>query len=109
MANHQEAKKILIDSIFQERRVQLDPKVLTSGFARRTTASKRADLIFYDTNILVDISRKYGKIQLVFSGKAHPEDGPVKELIRKIVQISQQLRGEIKFFYLENYNINLAK
>jgi glycogen phosphorylase len=106
---HQEAKKILIDSIFQETGVQLDPEVLTIGFARRATAYKRADLIFYDINRLLDISRKYGKIQLVFSGKAHPEDWSGKELIRKIVQVSQQLRGQIEVVYLENYNINLAK
>ena len=106
---HQEAKNILIDSIFQETGVQLDPEVLTIGFARRATAYKRADLIFYDINRLVDISRKYGKIQLVFSGKAHPKDWSGKELVRKIVQISQQLRGEIEVIYLENYNINLAK
>lgn len=106
---HQEAKKILIDSIFQETGVQLDPEVLTIGFARRATAYKRADLIFYDINRLVDISRKYGKIQMVFSGKAHPEDWSGKELIRKIVQVSQQLRGQIEVVYLENYNINLAK
>jgi len=106
---HQEAKKILIDSIFQETGVQLDPEVLTIGFARRSTAYKRADLIFHDINRLLDISRKYGKIQLIFSGKAHPKDGPGKELIRKIVQVSQQLRGQIDIVYLENYNINLAK
>ena len=106
---HQEAKKILIDSIFQEIGVQLDPEVLTIGFARRATAYKRADLIFYDINRLVDISRKYGKIQLVFSGKAHPQDESGKELIRKIVQVSQQLRGQIEVVYLENYDINLAK
>ncbi|NCO24574.1 MAG: alpha-glucan family phosphorylase [Candidatus Infernicultor aquiphilus] len=106
---HQEAKKILMDSIFQETGLQLDPEVLTIGFARRATAYKRADLIFYDINRLLDISRKYGKIQLVFSGKAHPEDGSGKELIRKIVQVSQQLRGQIEVVYLENYNINLAK
>jgi starch phosphorylase len=106
---HQEAKKILIDSIFQETGVQLDPEVLTIGFARRATAYKRADLIFYDINKLVDISRKYGKIQLVFSGKAHPKDWPGKELIQKIVQVSQQLRGQIEVVYLENYDINLAK
>jgi len=106
---HQEAKKILIDSVFQETGIQLDPEVLTIGFARRATAYKRADLIFYDINRLVDISRKYGKIQLVFSGKAHPEDWSGKELIRKIVQVSQQLRGQIEVVYLENYNINLAK
>jgi len=106
---HQEAKKILIDSIFQETGIQLDPEVLTIGFARRATAYKRADLIFYNIDRLVDISRKYGKIQLVFSGKAHPKDEPGKELIRKIVQVSHQLRGEIEVVYLENYDINLAK
>jgi len=94
MASSSGGKKILIDSIFQETGVQLDPEVLTIGFARRATAYKRADLIFYDINRLVDISRKYGKIQLVFSGKAHPKDDPGKKLIRKIIQVSQQLKGE---------------
>ncbi len=106
---HQEAKKILIDSVFQETGVQLDLEVLTIGFARRATAYKRADLIFHDINRLADISKKYGKIQMVFSGKAHPEDWSGKELIRKIVQVSQQLRGQIEVVYLENYDINLAR
>lgn len=106
---HQEAKRMLVDSILQETGIQLDPEVLTIGFARRATAYKRADLIFFNIDRLVDISRKYGKIQLVFSGKAHPKDEPGKELIRKIIQVSHQLRGEIEVVYLENYDINLAK
>ncbi|HER24521.1 MAG TPA: alpha-glucan family phosphorylase [Candidatus Atribacteria bacterium] len=106
---HQEAKKCLIDIIFQETGVQFNSEVLTIGFARRATAYKRADLIFYDINRLVDISRKTGKIQLIFSGKAHPKDWSGKELIQKIVHISQQLKGQIEVVYLENYNLDLAK
>ena len=87
----------------------MDEKVLTIGFARRTTAYKRADLVFFDTNRLINISEKIGKIQFVFAGKAHPQDWPGKELIKKIVNLSQQLKNKITIVYLQNYDIELAK
>ncbi len=106
---HQEAKKLLIDYVNDKTSVGMDDNTFTIGFARRTTAYKRADLIFFDTNRLKDIARNSGNIQIIFSGKAHPKDWPGKDLIKKIITASHQLSAYIKVVYLENYDIELAK
>ena len=64
----------------------LDPNALTIGFARRFATYKRAALVFQDLEriyaLLGDADRP---VQLIFAGKAHPQDKPGKELIRTIV------------------------
>ena len=50
-----------------------------------------------------------GKLQFIFSGKAHPNDWPGKEMIKKIFSISEGLCDNIKVVYLENYDIESAK
>ena len=52
--------------------VELSPDRLTIGFARRFATYKRANLVFKDLERLRTIGA--GKIQFVFSGKAHPRD-----------------------------------
>jgi glycogen phosphorylase len=106
---HQGAKDTLIERVNKQTNAGMDGQVMTIGFARRATAYKRADLIFSDTARLVEISKKAGAVQFIFAGKAHPQDWPGKELIKKIVNLSQQLRNEIKIVYLQNYDIELAK
>jgi starch phosphorylase len=108
-AAHQQSKNQLIDYVNKEANAGMDNQILTIGFARRATAYKRADLIFSDISRLVNISNNTGKIQLVFAGKAHPQDLPGKELIKKIVDLSHKLKNEIKIVYLQNYDIALAK
>lgn len=108
-AAHQEVKKKLLDYINEKTNIGMDYNTLTIGFARRATAYKRADLVFFDTNRLVNISENIGKIQLVFSGRAHPRDWPGKEVIKRIVSVSRELKDRIKIVYLENYDIELAK
>ncbi len=106
---HEKTKKELVDLINQQTDAAFDQDVFTIGFARRATAYKRADLIFYDLDRLVDITRRKGKIQLVFAGKAHPKDQAGKELIRKIILESQHLKEHIRIVYLENYDMDLGK
>ena len=53
--------------------VRLDPDVLTIGFARRAAAYKRSDLIFRDPDAHRAAARR-PQLQLVFAGKAHPDD-----------------------------------
>jgi starch phosphorylase len=55
--------------------VTLDPKVMTIGFARRSTPYKRADLIFTDLDRLREMTHRVGPLQIVYAGKAHPHDG----------------------------------
>lgn len=106
---HQEAKKKLLDYINEKMNAGMDYGTLTIGFARRATAYKRADLVFFDTNRLVNISQNVGKIQLIFAGRAHPRDWPGKELIKRIVSVSKELKDSIKIVYLENYDMELGK
>ena len=63
---------------------------MTIGFASRATPYKRADLIFSDVPRLAQIAKSVGKLQIVFGGKAHPNDGGGKELIRRIFVADQR-------------------
>ncbi len=108
-AAHSEAKKKLIDYLNSQPNGGFDYGALTIGFARRAATYKRADLIFSDIDRLIHISKNIGKIQFVFAGKAHPQDWPGKELIKRLFSYINQSKGNIKIVYLENYDIELAK
>jgi glycogen phosphorylase len=88
----------------------LDPRALTIGFARRFATYKRAALLFSDLDrvkrLLGDPERP---VQLVFAGKAHPQDKGGKELIRTIVHASRdpELRGKVVF--IEDYDMRIAR
>ena len=88
----------------------LNPRALTIGFARRFATYKRATLIFKDiarlTQILSDEKRP---VQLVFAGKAHPQDKEGQDLIKYIHEISLMPQFKGKIFILENYNIGLSR
>jgi starch phosphorylase len=103
---HMEAKRVLIDLVNSETNAGLDYDILTIGFARRATAYKRADLIFSDIERLERIAS--GKIQFVYSGKAHPKDDHGKWLIEKIHVIKERLKGKIKIAYIKNYDMAKA-
>lgn len=106
---HQHGKKKLIDYVNKNTGADMGYETFTIGFARRSATYKRADLIFSDISRLTKIAEKTGKIQFIFSGKAHPQDWPGKELIKKIITASERLRGQIKVVYLEGYDMELAK
>jgi glycogen phosphorylase len=88
----------------------LNPNTLTIGFARRFATYKRAMLIFHDleriTQILNDPERP---VQIIFSGKAHPDDEPGKALIQQVYEISQQPEFAGRIVFLENYDMNVAR
>ena len=48
MEAHAAAKRDLVDEVFARTGVNLDPAVMTIGFARRAATYKRADLVFTD-------------------------------------------------------------
>ncbi|MCX7990604.1 MAG: alpha-glucan family phosphorylase [Proteobacteria bacterium] len=104
---HLEAKKELFDYIKQETGEDFDLNILTIGFARRATAYKRPDLLFSNIERLIKIAG--GKVQFVYGGKAHPKDFPGKEIIKKIIKLSKELKKDIKIVYLKNYNMAVAK
>jgi len=106
---HQEVKRRLIHQVNRETGGRMDVDVLTIGFARRATTYKRGDLLFTDIERLRSISLKAGSFQIVYAGKAHPQDQAGKELIKRIFQTKEQLKHDVKIAYLENYDMELGK
>ncbi len=106
---HVEAKKQLLHYVNRETNVGMDIHVMAIGFARRAAAYKRGDLLFHDLKRLKTISSKVDQIQLIYAGKAHPQDQAGKEMIQKIVQAQDILKKDIKIAYLENYDLALGK
>lgn len=106
---HRESKKALLDTIKQRTGIQLDERRFTMGFARRAASYKRADLLFWDPQRLMQIAEECGGLQIVYGGKAHPHDEPGKALIRKVIEESNRLRSNaLKIVYLENYEWELG-
>jgi starch phosphorylase len=103
---HSEAKKKLIDFVNSDSGTDMDHETLTIGYARRMTAYKRADLLFTDIDRLEKIGN--GRIQIIYSGKAHPKDSEGKHLIKKIFSYKERLRGKIKLAFIQNYNMETA-
>ena len=106
---HREAKQSLINKVNELTGISFEPEVFTIGFARRAAEYKRAELLFWDLDRLIDIAQRGGEFQLVYAGKAHPQDTPGKEVIRRIHEFGERLKGKIKLVYLEDYGIELAK
>ena len=100
-------KKYLLGFANAELGRAFDLDTLTIGFARRSATYKRAQLLFHDMDRLVEVG--HGKIQVVFSGKAHPKDQGGKKIIQEIVSKASDISGSIKIIFLPNYNMWLGK
>jgi starch phosphorylase len=88
----------------------LDPEVLTIGFARRFATYKRGTLLMRDLDRLSRIlNNPEMPVQIIFAGKAHPQDQEGKELIRQIVQISHQERFRHRIVFIEDYDMEVAR
>jgi glycogen phosphorylase/synthase len=88
----------------------LDENALTICFSRRFATYKRAHLLFSNLERLSAIlnNRQY-PIQIIYAGKAHPADGAGQDLIKKIIEISKSPEFLGKIFFIENYDMELAK
>jgi starch phosphorylase len=106
---HRQAKHELLQRVNAETDTKCEADVLTIGFARRAAAYKRADLLVHDLDRLKRISATAGKFQVVYAGKAHPQDREGKELIQRIFQARDALRGHVPVAYLANYDWELGR
>jgi len=106
---HVQAKRELLKAIQQGTGIQLAEDVATIGFARRSTEYKRADLIFSDLQRLRAIRQNAGPFQIVFGGKAHPQDEGGKTVIRHIYEAAAALRDSIPIVYIPNYDFAWAR
>jgi starch phosphorylase len=109
-ATHLTSKLHLFNTVKQRTGVELDPKVLTLGFARRVATYKRASLILHSPERLIEIANHIGGLQILMAGKAHPADNAGKGLIRDIFTTAAKLESsKLRILYLENYDWDLGE
>ena len=107
---HRVSQRRLFTTVKERTGVELDPEVLTLGFARRVATYKRANLLFRDPERLHAIANKLGGLQILYAGKAHPADNAGKALIREVFAAAGRLNdSKLRILYLENYDWNLGE
>jgi starch phosphorylase len=88
----------------------LSPNALTIGFARRFATYKRATLLFRNPKRLATILNDPARpVQVIFAGKAHPNDQPGQDFIRQVYEFSQRPEFAGKIVFLEDYDIDMAR
>jgi glycogen phosphorylase len=110
-AAHRRGKERLLEYVATTRGArELDPDVLTIGFARRFATYKRADLLFSRPDrlaqLLADSERP---IQVLVAGKAHPADEAGKDLIQLVVEFARDPSAAGRVVFLEDYEMTLAR
>lgn len=105
---HVQAKKDLIDFTNEKNitKAKFKEDVLTIGFARRFIEYKDAELIFQNIDNLKELGTK---VQFIFAGKSHKNDGIGKDIMKRIIDRGDELSEYISIGFLENYDIDIAK
>ena len=107
---HTEGQKRLFATVKARTGIELNPNVLTLGFARRVATYKRAHLLFHTPERLEALAEKLGGLQVLYGGKAHPADNAGKGLIREVFTAAKQLNNsKLTIIYLENYDWDLGE
>ncbi len=106
LAMHRELKDELLAAVEARAGVRLDREALTIGFARRAATYKRPDLVLRAPQRLTPLLRQR-RVQLIFSGKAHPADEAGKALLAKLIETIRRWPDSMVF--LENYDMGLAR
>ena len=102
---HDAAKRELFVRVEYATGRRLDINRFTIGCARRSTAYKRNDLILRDRARLTALAQRYGGLQIVFAGKAHPRDDDGKEQIARIVRTGREMAGIVDIVFVEGYDM----
>ncbi|MEA1949212.1 MAG: alpha-glucan family phosphorylase [Thermodesulfobacteriota bacterium] len=88
----------------------LNPDVLTIAFARRFAAYKRAHLLFQDPERLATIlNNETRPVQIIFAGKAHPQDNKGKEIIKRVIEFIRRPEFRQRAVFIEGYDMALAR
>ncbi|MEF2967687.1 alpha-glucan family phosphorylase [Paenibacillus sp. M1] len=104
-AAHTEIKRELTAFVKERSGVSLNADNLLIGFSRRAAPYKRSDLIFSQPEI-IEPYLESGKIQIVFSGKAHPLDDTGKKIVSNLVAMMKKYPKSVVF--LENYDMTIG-
>ncbi|MFA4858453.1 MAG: alpha-glucan family phosphorylase [Candidatus Margulisiibacteriota bacterium] len=89
-----------------------DEHTFTLSWARRLAPYKRPGLLLQNPDRLLRLAKKYGGIQIIIAGKAHPADLPaslhMEEILGKISALDGE-RKHLRICFLENYDTYIAK
>ncbi len=98
------------DKAVQRASTALDLNALTIGFARRFATYKRAGLVLRDVERMAEtLNASDRPIQIIFAGKAHPEDRHGKELIQNIIKLTKEDPFFGRVVFVEDYDMNVAR
>lgn len=88
----------------------LSPDALTIGFGRRFASYKRATLLLREPDRLARILNDPDRpVQILYAGKAHPQDDAGKQLIQTIINLAERPEFRRKLVFLENYDMAVAR
>ncbi|MHA2174255.1 MAG: alpha-glucan family phosphorylase [Candidatus Hodarchaeales archaeon] len=88
----------------------LDPETLTLGFARRFTTYKRADLVFRNVDrIKKNLLDPYTPIQIIFAGKAHPQDDLGKKVLQNVFEKVVDSKYGSRIAFVEDYDMQIGR
>ena len=88
----------------------LNPDVLTIAFARRFAAYKRAHLLLQDPERLAAIlNNETRPVQIIFAGKAHPQDNKGKEIIKRVIEFIRRPEIRQRAVFIEGYDMALTR
>lgn len=102
---HAVHKRALIEFVKTRTGQSLNEDQLLIGFGRRAAPYKRSNLIFKDESLMGPLL-KSGKVQIIFSGKAHPLDDTGKAIITELFTYTKKYPNSV--VYLENYDMEIA-
>ncbi len=85
----------------------LDGGMLTIGFARRFATYKLGDLLFTQPERLLAVLDR--GVQLVFSGKAHPQDVAGKAIVEQVLRWSHDSRFRNSIAFIEDYDMHVGR
>ncbi len=95
-----EVRRILGREIWSDER-------LTIGFARRFAPYKRGNLLFTDPDRFFQILES--GVQIVFAGKAHPQDIHGQGILAEVVRWTRNPRFRRNVIFLPDYDNNLGR
>lgn len=105
---HAAAKKRLVDHVNGVTDANLEEHRFTITFARRATPYKRPTLFMQDIERLIQINKNVHPIQVLFTGKAHPNDGKGKDAIQEVLAAAKKVRKHFPITWIPNYNMDLG-
>ncbi len=85
-----------------------DADALTIGFARRLATYKRLHLLTLDPARALAMLARPQPVQLLFAGKAHPNDDGAKRIVQQMFQLKGAPGVAGRGAFLEDYDLSMA-